>query len=97
MIPFLRVLLYLINNRRKLFAFLNLLIFFGIKGLKEDNVETKAKISIINNELFIWKRFVNNSEFKYGEKTEKICREFVDMLRLKINYDLLSDGEVTST
>jgi hypothetical protein len=29
--------------------------FFGIKGLREDNVETKAMISInfINNELFI--------------------------------------------
>jgi len=29
--------------------------FFGIKGLKKDNVETKAMISInfINNELFI--------------------------------------------
>jgi hypothetical protein len=48
--------------------------FFGIKVLKEDNVETKAKISI------------NNSEFKYGEKAEKICREFVDMLRTKISY-----------
>ena len=73
--------------------------FFGIKGLEAENVETKAKLSItfINNELFICKLFVNNSEFKYGEKTEKICIEFVDMLRLKINYDFLSDGEVTST
>jgi hypothetical protein len=47
-------------------------------------MRTKAKISIkfINNELFICKRFVNNSNFKYGEKAE-LKLEFVDMLRLK--------------
>jgi hypothetical protein len=73
--------------------------FFGIKGLKEDNVETKAMISInfINNELFICKRFINNSECKYGEKAEKICREFVDSLPTNITYEFLLDGYVTSS
>ena len=72
--------------------------FFGIKRLKEDNVETKAKISIkfVNNEIFICKSFVNNSGFKYGEKAEKTCREFFDMLRTKISYDFLLNDEVTS-
>jgi hypothetical protein len=72
---------------------------FDIKGLQEDNVEKKAKISIkfINNELFICKRFVNNSECEYGEKAEKICREIFDSLRANITYDFLLDGEVTSS
>jgi hypothetical protein len=54
--------------------------FFSVKGLKEENIITKAKLSIIfiGNELFICKRFVNNLDCKYGEKAEIICREFVD-------------------
>jgi hypothetical protein len=61
--------------------------FFGIKGLKKDNVETKAMISINFielNELFICKHFINNSECNYGDKVEKICREFVDSLYVRI-------------
>jgi hypothetical protein len=71
--------------------------FFGIKGL--DNMETKAMISInfINNELFICKRFTNNAECKYGEKAEKICREFVDSRRMNSTYEFLLDGDVTSS
>ena len=42
--------------------------------------------------VFIFKLFVNNSEFKYDEKAEKICIEFVDTLRAKISYDFLLDG-----
>ncbi len=72
--------------------------FFGVKGLKEENIITKAQLSIIfiGNELFICKRFVNNLDCKYGEKAEIICREFVNSLEMRINYDFLLDGETTS-
>jgi hypothetical protein len=56
--------------------------FFGVKGLKEENIITKAQLSLtfIGNELFICKSFVNNLDCKYGEKAEIICREFVNSL-----------------
>ena len=55
--------------------------FFGVKALKEENLITKAQLSItfIGNELFICKSFVNNLDCKYGEKAEIICREFADL------------------
>ena len=70
--------------------------FFGLKGLKEENIVTKAQLSItfISNELFFCKRFFNNLDCKYGEK--EIFREFVDTLRTRINYDFLLDGDISS-
>jgi len=58
--------------------------FFGVKGLKEENIITKAQLSItfIGNDLFICKSFVNNLDCKYGEKAEIICREFADPILL---------------
>jgi len=72
--------------------------FFGVKGLKEENIITKAQLSLtfIGNELFICKSFVNNLDCKYGEKAEIICREFVNSLVMRINYDFLLDGDTTS-
>ena len=72
--------------------------FFGVKGLKEENLITKAQLSItfIGNELFICKSFVNNLDCKYGEKAEIICRELVNSLVMRINYDFLLDEEATS-
>ncbi len=73
--------------------------FFGVKELKEENIITKAQLSItfIGNELFICKSFVYNSlDCKYGEKAEIICRECVNLLVMRINYDFLLDGVTTS-
>ncbi len=64
----------------------NIESFFSIKGLKEEKIITKAKLSVI----FI------GIDCKYGEKAEIICREFVDSLRTRINYAFLLDGETAS-
>ncbi len=54
--------------------------FFSVKGLKEESILTKAKLSIIfiGNNVFICKSFANNLDCKYDKKAEIICREFVD-------------------
>ncbi len=44
-------------------------------------LKKRRSIKFINNELFIYKRFVNNSEFKYGEKAERVCKEFCIYVR----------------
>jgi hypothetical protein len=53
---------------------------FGVKGLKDIITKAQLSLTLIGNELFICKSFVNNLDCKYGEKAEIIFREFVNLL-----------------
>ncbi len=70
--------------------------FFGIKGLKEDNVETKAMISIdfINNEIVLLITLSVNMVRKREKFAESLLIRYVRTLLMN---SYLMDGDVTSS